>query len=117
MLPLHSLVPPAEQRRVFVRPPPGVRKIVLATNIAETAITIDDVTAIINSGRLKEKSYDPYTSVGTLQVSHCQGAIQKYSRTHQLSAQVKADRLDCLAAHSGFISIQQIPVCFTAYQR
>lgn len=36
MLPLHSMVPAADQRKVFVRPPPGVRKIVLATNIAET---------------------------------------------------------------------------------
>lgn len=62
------MVPPAEQRRVFVRPPSGVRKIVLATNIAETAITIDDIVAVINSGRLKEKSFDPYTSVATLQV-------------------------------------------------
>lgn len=39
----------------------------LATNIAETAITIEDVTCVINSGRLKEKSYDPYTGVSTLQ--------------------------------------------------
>ena len=36
VLPLHSMVPPEDQRKVFVRPPPGVRKIVLATNIAET---------------------------------------------------------------------------------
>ncbi len=68
MLPLHSMVPAVEQRRVFVRPPVGVRKIVLATNIAETAITIDDIVAVIDSGRLKEKSFDPYTSVSTLQV-------------------------------------------------
>ena len=36
VLPLHSMVPAADQRKVFVRPPVGVRKIVLATNIAET---------------------------------------------------------------------------------
>lgn len=36
VLPLHSMVPAADQRKVFVRPPFGVRKIVLATNIAET---------------------------------------------------------------------------------
>jgi hypothetical protein len=35
---------------------------------AETAITIDDVVTVINSGRLKEKSFDPYTAVSTLQV-------------------------------------------------
>ncbi|KAK9845024.1 hypothetical protein WJX74_009802 [Apatococcus lobatus] len=69
ILSLHSMVPPAEQLRVFVRPPKGVRKIVLSTNIAETAVTIDDITCVINSGRVKEKSYDPYTNVSTLQTT------------------------------------------------
>jgi HrpA-like RNA helicase len=52
-------VPPEEQRRVFIRPPPGVRKIVLATNIAETAITVDDVGFVVDTGRMKENRYDP----------------------------------------------------------
>ena len=42
VLPVHSSVPAEEQRLAFARAPPGVRKVVLATNIAETAITIDD---------------------------------------------------------------------------
>ena len=69
VLPLHSMVPPAEQKRVFKRPPAGVKKIVLATNIAETAVTIDDVVFVVDSGRLKEKSYDPHTGVSTLQAA------------------------------------------------
>lgn len=41
VVPLHSQLAPAEQRRVFAPSPAGVRKIVLATNIAETAVTIE----------------------------------------------------------------------------
>uniref|UniRef100_A0A7I4A4A1 RNA helicase n=1 Tax=Physcomitrium patens TaxID=3218 RepID=A0A7I4A4A1_PHYPA len=67
LLPLHSLVPSSEQRKVFQSPPSGVCKIVLATNIAETAITIDDIVYVIDTGRMKEKSYDPYSNVSTLQ--------------------------------------------------
>ena len=77
ILPLHSMVPPADQRRVFARPPHGVRKIVLATNIAETAVTIDDVVVVINSGRHKEKSYDPYTGVSTLQAGWAPRASER----------------------------------------
>lgn len=58
VLPLHSQIAPEEQRRVF-QAMPGARKVILATNIAETAITIDGVVCVINSGRVKEKRYDP----------------------------------------------------------
>ena len=44
------MVPTQDQRKVFIRPPVGVRKIILATNIAETAVTIDDIVCVINSG-------------------------------------------------------------------
>lgn len=51
---------PVAMRQVFKRPPQGCRKIVLATNIAETSITIDDVAFVVDSCRVKEKTYDPY---------------------------------------------------------
>jgi HrpA-like RNA helicase len=43
--------------------------VVLATNIAETAVTIEDVVFVVDSGRLKEKSYDAHTGVSTLQAA------------------------------------------------
>lgn len=52
-----------DQQVVFKRPPPGQRKIVLATNIAETSITIDDIVHVVDLGTQKEQSYDPRTKV------------------------------------------------------
>ncbi|GBG62911.1 hypothetical protein CBR_g34283 [Chara braunii] len=59
LLPLHSSVSPADQRRVFLRPPENIRKIVVATNIAETSITIDDIAYVVDSGKHKENRYNP----------------------------------------------------------
>ncbi|KAK8301750.1 hypothetical protein V6Z12_D04G043700 [Gossypium hirsutum] len=69
IIPLHSMVPSADQKKVFNRPPLGCRKIVLSTNVAESSVTIDDVVYVIDSGRMKEKNYDPYNNVSTLQSS------------------------------------------------
>ncbi|KAJ6796566.1 DExH-box ATP-dependent RNA helicase DExH6 [Iris pallida] len=74
---LHSMIPSAEQKKVFKRPHAGVRKIILSTNIAETAVTIDDVVFVIDSGRMKEKSYDPYSNVSTLHSSWVSKASAK----------------------------------------
>lgn len=52
--PLHSTIAMEEQEQAFLVPPKGIRKIVLATNIAETGITIPDVTCVIDTGKHKE---------------------------------------------------------------
>ncbi|KGB79065.2 nuclear DNA helicase II [Cryptococcus deuterogattii R265] len=63
---LHSTIPAAEQKEVFRTPPPGVRRIILATNIAETSVTIPDVVYVVDTGRVKEKRYDPERHMSSL---------------------------------------------------
>ncbi|NXN16930.1 DHX34 helicase, partial [Indicator maculatus] len=67
VLPLHSTLSVAQQDKVFDLPPPGVRKCILATNIAETSVTIDGVRFVLDSGKVKEMSYDPQGKLQRLQ--------------------------------------------------
>ncbi|KAL9602381.1 MAG: hypothetical protein Q9179_002563 [Wetmoreana sp. 5 TL-2023] len=55
---LHSTIAMDEQERAFAIPPPGHRKVVLSTNIAETGVTIPDVTCVIDTGKHKEMRFD-----------------------------------------------------------
>uniref|UniRef100_G3TVG8 RNA helicase n=1 Tax=Loxodonta africana TaxID=9785 RepID=G3TVG8_LOXAF len=61
--PVHSNIPMMDQKAIFQQPPLGVRKIVLATNIAETSITINDIVHVVDSGLHKEERYDLKTKV------------------------------------------------------
>jgi ATP-dependent RNA helicase DHX29 len=54
---LHSSIASEEQEKAFLIPPEGMRKIVIATNIAETGITIPDITAVIDAGKEKTMRY------------------------------------------------------------
>ncbi|CAF1190863.1 unnamed protein product [Adineta steineri] len=58
VLPLHSALSLEEQDKVFDMAPEGVRKCIISTNIAETSVTIDGMRFIIDSGKVKEMSYD-----------------------------------------------------------
>ncbi|PQE05791.1 atp-dependent RNA helicase a protein [Rutstroemia sp. NJR-2017a BVV2] len=62
---LHSSLE-ADQKDVFEPSPEGCRKIVLATNIAETSITIPDIQHVIDTGKHREKDYDQVTRVSSL---------------------------------------------------
>ncbi|KAI1002486.1 putative ATP-dependent RNA helicase [Podosphaera aphanis] len=68
ILPLYSLLPTKEQLRVFEIPPDGSRLIVLATNVAETSVTIPGIRYVFDCGRSKERKYDSVTGVQTFEI-------------------------------------------------
>ncbi|XP_026683360.1 ATP-dependent RNA helicase DHX36-like [Diaphorina citri] len=66
IIPLHSMLPTVSQKSIFNTPPEGVRKIVLATNIAETSITIDDIVYVVDCGKTKMSNFDVKDNIATL---------------------------------------------------
>uniref|UniRef100_S4R5D4 DEAH (Asp-Glu-Ala-His) box polypeptide 34 n=1 Tax=Petromyzon marinus TaxID=7757 RepID=S4R5D4_PETMA len=67
VLQLHSTLSAEQQDKVFDLAPEGVRKCIVSTNIAETSVTIDGVRFIVDSGKVKEMSYDPKAKMQRLQ--------------------------------------------------
>uniref|UniRef100_A0AAY4EET9 RNA helicase n=1 Tax=Denticeps clupeoides TaxID=299321 RepID=A0AAY4EET9_9TELE len=63
---LHSTLSSQDQAAAFTVPPPGVRKIVLSTNIAETGVTIPDVVFVIDTGKTKENKYHESSQMSSL---------------------------------------------------
>lgn len=69
VLPLHGDLSLAEQRRVVApRAPNEPRRVILATNIAETSLTIDGVTVVIDSGLQRQAGYAHWSGLPTLKV-------------------------------------------------
>lgn len=68
VLPIYASLPTDMQAKIFEKTPDGARKVVLATNIAETSITIDNIVYVIDPGFAKQNAYNPKTGMESLVV-------------------------------------------------
>ncbi|TPX54295.1 hypothetical protein SeMB42_g00374 [Synchytrium endobioticum] len=66
--PIYSALETMEQRAIFDPPPRDTRKVIFATNIAQTSVTIPGIRYVVDSGFVKQKMYDPQTSMDALLV-------------------------------------------------
>lgn len=72
--PIYANLPSELQAKIFEPTPPNARKVVLATNIAETSLTIDGIVYVIDPGYVKENVFNPTTGMSNLVVVPCSRA-------------------------------------------
>ena len=68
VLPLYSMLPTSQQMKVFESAPPGSRTCIVATNVAETSLTIPGIRYVVDCGRAKERRFDDSTGVQSFEV-------------------------------------------------
>ncbi|XP_056162727.1 DExH-box ATP-dependent RNA helicase DExH7, chloroplastic-like isoform X3 [Syzygium oleosum] len=100
ILPLHSSLAPNDQKKPFSQPPANIRKVIVATNIAETSITIDDVVYVIDSGKHKENRYNPQKKLTSMVEDWISQANSKQRRGR--AGRVKPGTCFCLYTHHRF---------------
>ncbi|XP_022555851.2 probable pre-mRNA-splicing factor ATP-dependent RNA helicase DEAH5 [Brassica napus] len=69
ILPVYSALPSEMQSRIFDPPPPGTRKVVVATNIAEASLTIDGIYYVVDPGFAKQNVYNPKQGLDSLVIT------------------------------------------------
>lgn len=77
VLPLHGSLPAAEQDAAIRPSAPGVRKVVLSTNVAESSLTIEGVTAVVDAGLARVLRHDPARGLDALRVERISLASAK----------------------------------------
>ncbi|CAD5222845.1 unnamed protein product [Bursaphelenchus okinawaensis] len=77
ILPVYGALPSEMQTRIFEPAPPGQRKVVIATNIAETSLTIDGIYYVVDPGFVKQKIYNPKSGMDSLVVTPISQAASK----------------------------------------
>lgn len=110
ILPIYSQMPAEQQARIFERADAGVRKVIVATNIAETSLTVDGIMYVVDSGYSKLKVYNPRMGMDTLQITPISqaNANQRSGRAGR-TGPGKAYRLYTETAYKNELYIQTIP--------
>lgn len=99
ILPLHANLSPDEQRRVFQPVAAGRRKIVVSTNVAETSITIPDVSYVVDTGRVKETRFEPES--GLTRLVECWASRAACKQRRGRAGRVRAG--ECFRLYSRFV--------------
>jgi ATP-dependent RNA helicase DHX37/DHR1 len=105
VLPLYSQLPTNQQLRVFEPPPDGSRLIVLATNVAETSLTIPGIRYVFDCGRAKEKKYNLITGVQSFEV----GWISKASANQRAGRAGRTGPGHCYRLYSSAVFERDFP--------
>ncbi|KAB8299108.1 hypothetical protein EYC80_001221 [Monilinia laxa] len=110
ILPIYSQMPADLQAKIFDRAAPGVRKVIVATNIAETSLTVDGIMYVVDAGYSKLKVYNPRMGMDTLQITPISqaNASQRAGRAGR-TGPGKAFHLFTEAAFKDELYIQTIP--------
>lgn len=110
VLPIYSNLPTDMQTKIFEPTPPGARKVILATNIAETSLTIDGIIYVIDPGFNKQKTYNARTGMESLIVTPISkaSANQRAGRAGRVSAG-KCFRLYTMSAYEKELDDNSIP--------
>lgn len=107
---LHSTISSDDQQRAFSSPPRGMGKIVLSTNIAETGVTIPDVTLVIDTGKHREMRFDEKRQISRLTESFISRANAKQRRGRAGRVQEgMCFHLFSKHRHDNFMADQQTP--------
>ncbi|KAJ7530187.1 hypothetical protein O6H91_15G083900 [Diphasiastrum complanatum] len=97
VVPIFAALPSDQQMKVFKAAPVGTRKVILATNIAETSVTIPGIRYVIDPGLVKARMYNPRTGVEAL-------AIVPISKAQALQRRKRGSREMLSSVHRGSIS-------------
>lgn len=114
ILPVYSALPSEMQTRIFEPAPPGSRKVVVATNIAEASLTIDGIFYVVDPGFAKQKVYNPKLGMDSLVVAPISQASSRQRKGR--AGRTGPGKCFCLYTESAYMN-EMLPTSVPELQR